>query len=65
MHLLHARDVKDKVREYYREIKKFKKEKEEREAMIMAQLAAYYDGATGEKQKFIMEQAQKQLDLIE
>jgi len=49
MHNIEAQHIREKVREYYREIKKFKKAKEEREELIMAQLAAYYDGATGDK----------------
>ena len=32
---------------------KSEESEEEREELIMAQLAAYYDGATGDKQKFI------------
>jgi hypothetical protein len=45
------------VKKYYRDIKKYKKDKQDRQDNIMAKLAAYYDGATGDKQKFIMEQA--------
>ena len=47
--------VREKIVKYYQEIKHFKKSKQEKEKMIMDDLAKYYDAANGAKAEWLQE----------